>query len=82
MATLVWLPFYITNLSAVGILLGLLQKGMNEDAALAFLISGATTTIPAMAAVFGLVKKRVFLLYVGFAMFWSLLAGFFYNMIF
>ena len=59
MATLVWLPFYITNLSAVGILLGLLQKGMNEGAALAFIISGATSTNPRMAAVYGFVKKRV-----------------------
>ena len=82
MATLVGLPLYTTNLSALGILSGLLQKGMNEGAALAFLISGATTTIPAMAAVYGLVKKRVFLLYVGFAMFWSLLAGLLYNLIF
>lgn len=82
MATLVGLPLYTTNLSALGILSGLLEKGMNPGAALAFLISGATTTIPAMAAVFGLVKKRVFFLYVSFAMLWALIAGLIYNLIF
>jgi len=42
---------------------------------------GATTTIPAMAAVFGLVKKKVFALYVLFAVSAALLAGVIYNII-
>jgi uncharacterized membrane protein YraQ (UPF0718 family) len=46
----------------------LLTQGMSSSAALAFLIAGPTTTIPAMAAVWGLVRGRVFALYVGFAL--------------
>jgi uncharacterized membrane protein YraQ (UPF0718 family) len=41
---------------------------MSSSAALAFLIAGPTTTIPAIAAVWGLVRGRVFALYVGFAL--------------
>ncbi len=49
---------------------------MDAGAALSFLIGGAVTTIPAMSAVFGVVKPRVFDLYVGFAAVGSLLAGY------
>lgn len=39
---------------------------MSPDAAIAFLIAGPFTTIPAMAAVWGVVRPRVFVTYVGF----------------
>jgi uncharacterized membrane protein YraQ (UPF0718 family) len=57
---------------------GLLQQGMNPGAALAFLISGPITTIPAMAAVRGLTTKKVFYLYVSFAFFGALVFGYLY----
>jgi len=74
------IPLYTTNLTALGLMGGLLELGMNPGAVLAFLIGGATTTIPAMAAVYGLVKKRVFILYVSFALGAALLTGYLYQL--
>jgi uncharacterized membrane protein YraQ (UPF0718 family) len=58
-------PLYATNLAVLGLVSGLLAKGMSEGAALAFLFGGAATTIPAMTAVWSLVKPKVFALYLG-----------------
>ena len=44
--------------------------------ALAFLISGPTTTLPAMAAVWTLVKHRIFILYVAFALIGGIFLGY------
>lgn len=68
-AALAGIPLYTTNLAALGIISGLLQKGMNEGAAIAFLIAGPTTTLPAMSAVFGIAKRRVFLVYLAIIFF-------------
>jgi uncharacterized membrane protein YraQ (UPF0718 family) len=53
--------------------------GMNKGAALAFLIAGATTTLPAMAAVWGIAKPRIFLIYLLFILFGALTAGIMFN---
>ena len=76
LATLVGIPLYTSNLSALGLVSGLLRQGMDRGAALAFLIGGAVTTIPAMSAVYGVVKPRVFALYLGFAVLGSLASGY------
>lgn len=74
-ATLVGIPFYTTNAQALGLVGGLLGKGMSGGAALSFLIGGATTTLPAMSAVYGITKPRVFAVYLGSAVFSALAAG-------
>jgi uncharacterized membrane protein YraQ (UPF0718 family) len=51
---------------------------MNPGAALAFLIAGPTTTLPAMAAVWGLATRRVFALYVSFSLVGAVVLGFVY----
>ncbi len=81
LATLIGIPFYTTNLSALGIVSGLLARGMSGGAALAFLIGGAVTTLPAMSAVYGIVKPKVFALYLGFCTGGALLAGFAYQLV-
>jgi uncharacterized membrane protein YraQ (UPF0718 family) len=58
---------------------GLVTQGMNPDAALAFLVAGPVTTLPAMAAVWPLVARRVFVLYVSFALAGAVLVGYIYN---
>ena len=58
----------------------LLAQGMNPAAALAFLISGPITTLPAMAAVRGLTTRRVFALYVAFALIGAVVAGYAYSL--
>jgi len=79
-ATLISVPMYTTNLTSLGLISGLLQRGMSGGAALAFLIGGAVTTLPAMSAVYGIVRWRVFALYLGFCVTGSLLAGFAYQL--
>jgi uncharacterized membrane protein YraQ (UPF0718 family) len=64
-----------SNLAALPMIGGLLAQGMQPAAALAFLIAGPTTTLPAMAAVSELVQKRVFVLYVAFALAGALVLG-------
>jgi uncharacterized membrane protein YraQ (UPF0718 family) len=80
-AAILGIPIYTSNLTALPVVGGLLTQGMNPGAALAFLIAGPTTTFPAMAAVWGLVSRRVFALYVGFALAGALACGFLYDFV-
>ncbi len=75
-AAVLGVPVYTSNLSALPIVGGLLAQGMSPAAALAFLISGPTTTLPAMAAVWTLVKPRIFFLYVSFALAGAIVLGY------
>ncbi len=80
-STLFGLPFYTNNLAALGLLGGLLEKGMVPAGALAFLISGPTTTLPAMSAVYGICKSRVFAMYLSISFVGALVAGFIYLLV-
>jgi uncharacterized membrane protein YraQ (UPF0718 family) len=80
LATLIGIPAYTSNITALPMAGGLIELGMNKGAALSFLIAGATTTLPAMVAVWGITKRRIFLLYLSFALFGALLAGLFFNL--
>jgi uncharacterized membrane protein YraQ (UPF0718 family) len=60
---------------------GLLNQGMAPAAALAFLIAGPTTTLPAMAAVWGLVSRRIFALYLLFILVGAVVLGYVYALI-
>ncbi|MBA3532228.1 MAG: hypothetical protein H0T73_09940 [Ardenticatenales bacterium] len=66
----VWPAFLIS------ILLGVLAQGMQPGAAIAFLIAGPVTTIPAMTAVWGIASRRVFALYLAVGLGGAMLAGF------
>lgn len=52
------IPLYFNNISAISVVSGLMHAGMSKGAALAFLLAGPITAIPAMIAVFGIVKKK------------------------
>jgi hypothetical protein len=80
-AALLGVPAYTTSLTALPMISGLLTQGMNPAAALAFLIAGPITTLPAMAAVWPLVARRVFGLYVSFAMVGAILTGVCYSLV-
>ena len=75
-AALLGIPTYTSNLSALPMVSGLLAQGMSPAAALAFLIAGPTTTLPAMAAVWSLVTHRVFALYISFALVGAIILGY------
>ncbi|UCD79962.1 MAG: permease [Desulfobacterales bacterium] len=80
-AALLGVPAYTTSLTALPLISGLLTQGMNPAAAIAFLVAGPTTTLPAMAAVWPLVSRRVFVLYVSFSLVGAVLAGYFYSLV-
>ena len=80
-AALLGVPVYTSNLAALPLVGGLLAQGMDPAAALAFLVAGPTTTLPAMSAVWGLVRVRVFALYVGLALVGAVLAGLTYQLV-
>ena len=75
-AAVLGVPTYTSSLTALPMISGLLTQGMNPAAALAFLIAGPTTTLPAMAAVWPLVARRVFVLYVSFALVGAIIFGY------
>jgi uncharacterized membrane protein YraQ (UPF0718 family) len=81
MAALLGVPAYTSNLTALPMMSGLLAQGMNPSATLAFLISGPTTTLPAMAAVWGLASRRVFALYVSFSLVGAVVLGYLHNLV-
>ncbi len=75
----VGIPIYTSNLTALPLIGGLLAQGMLPGAALAFLIAGPTTTLPAMAAVYGITQKRVFAVYVTIALVGAIVLGYVYQ---
>jgi uncharacterized membrane protein YraQ (UPF0718 family) len=79
-AALLGVPAYASNMTALPMVGGLLAQGMHPAAALAFLIAGPTTTLPAMAAVRGLTSRRVFALYVSFALVGAVALGYVYGL--
>lgn len=74
-ATIAGIPLYTTTIASLGLVGGLLDQGMSHGAAIAFLIAGPTTTVPAMAAVYNVVSKRVFALYVAIPTVGALVVG-------
>ncbi len=79
-ATLVGVPAYLNGYAALPLVGGLIGQGMAPGAGLAFLVAGGVTSLPAAIAVWALVKRPVFFLYVGIAMVGSLGSGILFQM--
>lgn len=75
-AVLVGIPAYLNGFAAIPTVSALIDLGMAQGAALAFMTAGAVTSIPAAMAVFALVKRRVFAWYLALGLGGSLTAGF------
>jgi len=80
-AALVGMPTYLNSYVAPPLLAGLTAQGMSMGAAMAFVVAGGVSCIPAMAAVWSLVKPRVFAAYIGFGLVGAILAGVLYQTI-
>ncbi len=78
-ATLVGVPAYLNGYAALPLVSGLIEQGMAPGAGLAFLVAGGVTSLPAAIAVFALVKRPVFALYIAFALIGSLSSGLLYQ---
>lgn len=72
---LVGAPAYLNSYAAPALVAGLMEQGMSAGAAMAFMVAGAVSSIPAMAAVWSLVKRPVFLAYMGFGIAGAMLTG-------
>lgn len=79
LATLIGVPAYINGYAALPLVAGLMEQGLAAGPALAFVVAGGVTCIPAAMAVFALVRLPVFATYLGFALVGSLMAGLIYG---
>lgn len=80
MAVLVGVPAYLNGYAALPLVGGLMDMGISPGAGMAFLVAGGVTSIPAAIAVFALVKRPVFTLYIALAMSGGTLAGIGYQL--
>ena len=76
LSVLVGVPTYLNGYAAIPTISGLMDLGMGPGPAMAFMIAGSVTSIPAAIAVYALVKKQVFALFLVFALTGSTIAGF------
>ena len=81
-STIIGIPFYTSNITALPMIGALIEQGMDKGAALAFLIAGPITTLPAMGAVWGLTNKKVFLIYLLIPLLGAIIFGYLFNFIY
>lgn len=74
-AAAVGMPAYLNSYVAPPLLAGLMTQGMSAGAAMAFMVAGAVSSIPAMAAVWSLVGRGVFAAYLGLGFTGAVIAG-------
>lgn len=80
-AAFVGMPAYLNSYVAPPLLAGLMEQGMTAGAAMAFMIAGSVSSIPAMAAVWSLVKPQVFFTYLSFGITGAILAGMLFQLV-
>ncbi|MBW4709632.1 permease [Roseobacter sp. YSTF-M11] len=81
MGALVGAPAYLNGYAAVPLVDALLAQGMAPGAAMSFVIAGGVSCIPAAIAVWALVKPKVFVAYLVYALIGSVIAGLAWQMI-
>ncbi len=79
LSAIVGAPSYLNGYAAIPLISGLIEIGMTPGAAMAFATAGAVSSIPAAIAVWALVKKPVFLLYLALGLTGATIAGFVYQ---
>lgn len=79
LATLIGIPSYLNGYAALPLVKGLIEQGLAPGAAMAFLVGGGVTSIPAAMAVAAIARPRVFAAYLGLAIVGALIAGYAYD---
>ena len=74
-AAFVGMPAYLNSYVAPPLVAGLMEQGMSAGAGMSFMIAGAVSSIPAMAAVWSLVKRGVFFTYIALGLTGAVLSG-------
>ena len=80
-AAIVGMPAYLNSYVAPPLLAGLMEQGMSPGAAMAFMVAGAISSIPAMAAVWSLVRKGVFAMYICLGVVGAIVSGVVFQLI-
>ena len=80
-SALVGVPAYLNSYIAPAIVSGLIEQGMSVGSGMAFIVAGAISSIPAMTAVFALVRPQIFSVYVLLGFTGAVFSGFIYNFI-
>lgn len=80
-SALVGIPAYLNSYAAPALVSGLMAQGMTHGAAMAFMIGGAVSSIPAMTAVFALVRPQVVAAYLCLGLGGAILSGLAYGAI-
>jgi len=78
-AVFVGAPAYIDGYAALPLTRGLIDNGMSEGAAMAFLVSGGVVSIWGAMAIAPVLKLKPFLLYLALAILGSLAAGYIFE---
>ncbi|NMB55944.1 MAG: hypothetical protein GYA15_14715 [Leptolinea sp.] len=81
LAATLGLPFYISSEGSLPLIRGLLDGGMNKGAAMAFLITGAGTSIGAVTGALTIARWRVIALVVGTLWVGAIIAGYAFNLL-
>ncbi|HEX9388569.1 MAG TPA: permease [Anaerolineales bacterium] len=81
LAATLGLPFYINTEASLPLVRAMLEGGMSQGAALAFLITGAGTSIGALGGALTIARWRVIGIVIGTLWLGSILLGFIYNLI-
>jgi uncharacterized membrane protein YraQ (UPF0718 family) len=80
-SAIIGIPAYMNGYAAIPLISGLMELGMTPGAALSFATAGAVSSIPAALAVYALVKRSVFFVYIVLGLTGSLIAGYFYQLL-
>jgi hypothetical protein len=81
LAATLGLPFYINSEASLPLVRALLDAGMSQGAALAFLIAGAGTSIGAITGALTIARWRVIALVVGVLWLGAILSGFAFELV-
>lgn len=80
-SALIGVPAYLNSYIATPVVSGLMEQGMSVGSGMAFIIAGAISSIPAMTAVYALVRWQVFTAYVLLGFSGAVASGLIYNLI-
>jgi uncharacterized membrane protein YraQ (UPF0718 family) len=80
-AALVGMPAYLNSYVAPPLLAGLMEQGMTGGAAMSFMVAGAVSSIPAMTAVWSLVRPPVFASYLCLGVTGAIASGILFQLI-
>jgi uncharacterized membrane protein YraQ (UPF0718 family) len=81
LAATLGVPFYINTEASLPLVRAMLESGMSQGAALAFLITGAGTSIGAIGGALTIARWRVIGIVIGTLWVGAILLGFIYNLI-